>query len=309
MKTTYFKTVLLSVTLFSVVSCKKGESSENSVQNYSATADSSVIVSDSISSAATTLVKDKQFIKTADVNMEVKEVYDATISIEKSLKSLGGFVTSSNLNTQIISEETYNTSDEKAMLVRKFQTENKMQVRVPTENLGEFLTSINDKQLFLHSRNITAEDVTSNMKMAEMEAKRNIKTGENIATIKTGKEKVKLSDINMSEGNDQKIASFETADQIKYSTVDIYLKEPKLRVAEIAVINTKNIDNKFKSSFFYDLKNALAEGCYLIQKKLCEFSIVEPSFKDVVYSGEKSIKNFFNYENKLLGCTGRGVRW
>jgi hypothetical protein len=35
-------------------------------------------------------VKDKQFIKTADVNMEVKDVYNATISIEKSVQELGG---------------------------------------------------------------------------------------------------------------------------------------------------------------------------------------------------------------------------
>jgi hypothetical protein len=53
----------------------------------------SIATSDSVSSVATMKVKDKQFIKTADVNMEVKDVYDATISIEKSVQELGGFVT------------------------------------------------------------------------------------------------------------------------------------------------------------------------------------------------------------------------
>jgi hypothetical protein len=52
-------------------------------------------------------VQDKQFIKTADVNMEVKDVYDATISIEKSVQELGGFVTHSNLKSNVISENTY----------------------------------------------------------------------------------------------------------------------------------------------------------------------------------------------------------
>jgi hypothetical protein len=46
-------------------------------------------------------VKDKQFIKTADVNMEVKDVYNATISIEKSVQELGGFVTNSNLQSNV----------------------------------------------------------------------------------------------------------------------------------------------------------------------------------------------------------------
>lgn len=54
---------------------------------------------------------------------------------------------------------------------------------------------------------------------------------------------------------------------------------------------SKSIENRVSS---------LSNRCYLIQKKLCEFSIVEPNFKEVVYCGEKSIKNFFNYENNLL---------
>ncbi|HMU07381.1 MAG TPA: DUF4349 domain-containing protein, partial [Kaistella sp.] len=205
-------------------------------------------------------------IKTADVNMEVKDVYDATISIEKSLNDLGGFVTSSRLNSQTISEETFNTSNENAILVRKFQTENTMQVRVPSEKLGEFLNLINNKKVFLNSRVILAEDVTSNIKLAKLEEKRNAKTAENIDKLKTNTDKVSMIDDNLSEGNLQKISTYEMSDHLKYSTVDIFIKEPKLRIAEIAVTNTGNIDNKYKFNFFYDVKNAFVEGFYLIQR-------------------------------------------
>ena len=75
-----------------------------------------------------------------------------------------------------------------------------------------------------------------------------------------------MADDNDSESNYQKISSFEMNDHLKYSTVDIYLKEPKLRIAEIAVTNTTNIDNKYKFNFVYDLKNAFVEGFYLIQR-------------------------------------------
>ncbi|MPN21136.1 hypothetical protein SDC9_168515 [bioreactor metagenome] len=141
-----------------------------------------------------------------------------------------------------------------------------MQVRVPTEKLGVFLTLINNRKVFLNSRVILAEDVTSNIKLAELEAKRISKTGENIEKLKTDKDKVKLSDENMGEGNQQKVASFEMTDQLKYSTVDIYIKEPKISIAAIPVTNSKNMDNKYKFNFFYDLKNAFVEGFYLIQK-------------------------------------------
>lgn len=266
MKTTYLKLSLSAVLLLGIYSCKKGEVSSTDLEAYASTDSAAAIVSDSVSSVATMKVKDKQFIKTADVNMEVKDVYEATVSIEKTVQDLGGFVTHSNLQSNIISQDTYNTSDNDAMLIKKYQTENTMQVRVPTEKLGELLVLINDKKLFLNSRAIHAEDVTSNIKYAEMEGKRIKKTGENIAQLNVNKDKVKLDDNNMAEGNLQQLSNMDTTDNIKYSTIDIYIKEPKLRIAEIAVSNTQNIDNKYKFNFIYDAKNAFVEGFYLIQK-------------------------------------------
>jgi hypothetical protein len=266
MKTTYIRLSIATVLLLGIYSCKKGEASATELEAY-ASADSAVVVSsDSISSVATMKVKDKQFIKTADVNMEVKDVYEATISIEKSVQELGGFVTHSNLKSNVVSEDTYNTSNEEAMLVKKYQTENTMQLRVPTEKLGELLTLINSKKLFLNSRSINAEDVTSSIKYAELEGKRIKKTSENIDQLKTNKDKVNLSNDNMSENNQQQLANMDVTDNLKYSTIDIYIKEPKLRIAEIAITNTKSIDDKYKFNFMYSAKSAFVEGYYLIQR-------------------------------------------
>lgn len=275
MKTTYIKLSFAAALLLGIYSCKKGEATV-SKNDSSASAEYAESASDSISSVATMKVKDKQFIKTADVNMEVKDVYDATISIEKSVQELGGFVTQSNLRSNVMSEESYNTSDTEAMLVKKYQTENTMQVRVPTENLGTLLKFINDKKLFLNSRIINAEDVTSSIKYAELEGKRIKKTGENISQLKTNKDKVNMSNDNMSEENQQQLANMDVTDNLKYSTVDIYIKEPQLRVAEIAVTNTKNIDNKYQFSFLYSAKNAFIEGFYMIQRLIVGLIMIWP---------------------------------
>lgn len=266
MKTTYIKLSLAAVLLLGISSCKKGETTVSDYELANSADSASAMVSDSVSTAATMSVKDKQFIKTAEVNMEVKDVYEATISMEKSVQQLGGFVTHSNLHSNVISEDTYAVSNDDAMLVKKYQTENTMQVRVPTEKLGELLTLINDKKLFLNSRIINAEDVTSGIKFAELEGKRIKKTGENISELKTNKDKVKMSDENSSENNQQQLANMDVTDNLKYSTIDIYIKEPKLRMVEIAVTNSKSIDNKYKFNFLYDIKNAFVEGFYLIQK-------------------------------------------
>lgn len=276
MKTTYIRLTIATAILSGIYSCKKGEATTSDYEMSVAADSASINISDSVSSVTTMSVKDKQFIKTANVNMEVKDVYDATISIEKSVQELGGFVTHSDLQSKVISEETYNTSDEDAMLVKKYQTENSMQVRVPTSKLGELLTLINDKKLFLNSRIINAEDVTSNIKYAEMEGKRIKKTSENISELNTTKDKVKMSDENMSEENQQQLANLDVTDNLKYSTIEIYIKEPNLRIAEIAVTNSKNIDNKYKFNFFYDAKNAFVEGFYLIQRILVGLVTIWP---------------------------------
>ena len=266
MKTNLLKIALLTFLIFTIFSCKKTETFGSVADSTEILTESSSYVADSVSSVASLQVKDKQFVKTADVNMEVKDVYETTIALEKTLKNLGGFVTSSRLNSEIVSENTYNISDGNATLIRKFQTQNNMQVQVPTEKLAEFLTLINEQKLFLNSRTILAEDVTANIKIAELEEKRAAKTSQNIAKIANNKDKVILSNENQSEANYQKLASFEMTDNLKYSTVDISIREPKVRVAELAVTNTDNIDNKYKFNFIYDLKNGFVEGFYLIQK-------------------------------------------
>jgi hypothetical protein len=277
MKTTYIRLSIATALLLGIYSCKKTEATAEEYGETSAMSDSAAVAtSDSISSVVTMKVKDKQFIKTADVNMEVKDVYDATISIEKSVQELGGFVTHSNLKSNVISEDTYNTSNEEAMLVKKYQSENTMQVRIPTSRLGELLTIINDKKLFLNSRSINAEDVTSNIKYAELEGKRIKKTGENISQLKTNKDKVQLDDENMSENNQQQFANMDVADNLKYSTVDIYIKEPKIRIAEIAITNTQSIDDKYKFDFIYSVKSAFVEGYYLIQKIVVGLIVIWP---------------------------------
>lgn len=259
-----FKKVAIASIIFAglLSSCKK---SEVGASDAEMTVDSTM-VSDSISMAATQNIKDKRFIKNADVNMEVKDVYETTISIEKHLKQNGGFVTLSNLRNNIVSEDSYDISSEKAMLIKKYNSENSMQVRIPTEKLGNFLEFINQKSLFLNQRTITAEDVTANIKLAKLEEKRIQKTENNIAQLKTDKDKVLLADNNQSEKNQQEISNFSMEDNLKYSTVDIYIKEPKTQIAEIEIANTNNIDNKYQYNFLFEAKNALVDGYYFIQE-------------------------------------------
>ena len=274
---TKFKKLVIATIIFAglLSSCKKYET-VSSANEAEMTVDSAAVVSDSISMAATQELEGKRFIKNADVEMEVKDVYDATIAIEKNLKEIGGFVTNSKMNALISSEETFPISDNEAKLVKKFRQVNTMEVRVPTVKLGEFLDFVNKSNLFLHTRNISAEDVSSNIMMAKLEEKRMQKTEKNIEKIKNNSEKVSLADGNLQEQNIQKLETFNLNDNLKYSTVTLNLSEPSDRISTIAIANTKNIDNQYRYNFFYDVKNAIVEGFYLIQQLIVALFTIWP---------------------------------
>lgn len=266
MNTKFQKLVFSTFILTGLFSCQKSESVYAEYESAAMTADSTTIQKDEVSYAASQQIPDKKFVKTAEVSMEVTDVYEATVHIENALKNLGGFVTQSELQSQVIEAETYNTSDQNAVLLRKFNSYNKMQVRVPSEKLGAFLTSVNDRKLFLNTRIISAEDVTNNAKIAELELKKINKTGEVISQMKTNEKKANLTEENEEKNNTQQIENLNLADSIKYSTVDIYIKEPKVRIAEIAITNTQFYDNKYQVNFFYEAKSSLLNGFYFVQK-------------------------------------------
>lgn len=266
MNTKFQKLVFATFILAGLFSCQKSESVDAEYESAAMTADSTSVQEDEVSYAASQQIPDKKFVKTAEVSMEVKDVYEATVHIENALKNLGGFVTKSELQSQVIEEETYNTSDQNAVLLRKFNSYNKMQVRVPSEKLGAFLTSVNDRKLFLNTRIISAEDVTNNAKIAELELKKINKTGEVISQMKTNEKKANLTEENEEKNKTQQIENLNLANNIKYSTVDIYIKEPKVRIAEIAITNTQFYNNKYQVNFFYEAKSSLLNGLYFVQK-------------------------------------------
>ncbi len=236
------------------------------------------IETEDVSYAATQNLPDRKFVKTAMVDMEVKDVYETTVAIENELKKIGGFITNSSIESEIISDKTYNTSNEDAVLIRKYQTYNRMTVRVPSQLLGEFLHTINQNKLFLNSQIINAEDVTNNAKIAEIQRQNNQKAAQMIDKMKNSGKKVELTKQNLDDDAQQQISQITLNDDLKYSEVSINLKEPKIRIAEIPVTNTQHIESKYQVNFWYDAQDSVISGFYFFQKVCIGLLYIWPLF-------------------------------
>ena len=272
MKSITQKIVFSLVFLVIIASCAKKIEAEGTYEDLDLKSLESEAVADNttapISMAASQEVEGKKFVRKADVNMEVSDVYQATIYIENTLKEMGGFVTLSNYRSEVLEEKVFPQSDEKSMLVREYITKNQMQVRVPTEKLSDFLKQLNDKNIFLRERIITAEDVSTNIKMAELEKQRMAKHKAQLSQQTNTIKNAEAVNENERELIYQKINDLNLADELKYSTVEIYLSEPKSKISQVEIPNTKSLKNKYHGGFGYSIKEAFADGFYGFQQFL-----------------------------------------
>ena len=270
MKSITQKIVFSLVFLVIIASCAKKNEAEGTYLDLDLKESEAAIDSAAVpmSMAASQEVEGKKFVRKADVNMEVSDVYQATIYIENTLKEMGGFVTLSNYRSEVLEEKVFPQSDEKSMLVREYITKNQMQVRVPTEKLSDFLKQLNDKNIFLRERIITAEDVSTNIKMAELEKQRMAKHKAQLSQQANTIKNAEAVNENERELIYQKINDLNLADELKYSTVEIYLSEPKSKISQVEIPNTKSLKNKYHGGFGYSIKEAFADGFYGFQQFL-----------------------------------------
>ncbi|WP_018675490.1 DUF4349 domain-containing protein [Riemerella columbina] len=249
-----------------------------------------------VSMAASQTIEGKEFLKSASVDMEVKNAYDATVYIEHQLKALGGYVTSSHLEAEVLSEKVYETSDKEAVLVKKFRTENRMQVRVPSSELGQFLESVHNKSVFLNTRLIDAKDISIQKKNLALKQTDAQTTQKVINAMKPDEKKVEETKENLTSAREQKIAQMTMQDLVDYSVVDIYIKEPQTRVASIKIENTNTIENQYGSSFWLEAKHALVNGLFMIKMTFVMLLNIWPFIVIAILVGivyRKRKQNFF----------------
>jgi len=271
------KIILVVFSLFILFGCEQYagyESNEYATENEGEPALDSAILNSEIplsSTAATYQDPERKFVRKADLSMEVENVYQSTTRIEKKVAESSGFVTESQLYSRVLSKEVFEINADSAREVKKYSVQNTMTVRIPQQELGNFLHSLGEEMKFLHHRNISAEDVSLNFVMAELEKNRLDKTSEKLDEISKASGKipdkqsvVSSSDEKHSEINFQKISTLKLKDEVAFSTVTLLLAE-KEKISETVVANLKNHDSRYRPGFWYSAGKSVEKGFYFFQ--------------------------------------------
>ncbi|MEI9944783.1 MAG: DUF4349 domain-containing protein [Chitinophagaceae bacterium] len=102
---------------------------------------------------------DKKIIKTASLNLEVKDYKDYYLSLREKVRNLGGY----------IAQEEQNQSD--------YKIENTLSIKVPVDQFDNAVTQLSANIEKLNEKKITSEDVTGEFidTKSRMEAKKHVR--------------------------------------------------------------------------------------------------------------------------------------
>ncbi len=260
--------VLLSASIFS---CKQNENREAAA--VSEIADPSVEDAKMASSSAAVVdpKSDRKFIRTADLRFKVKNVAQSTYSIENTVSKFGGFVTSTELRSNILNTSTTKINNDSLLETTRFYVENTMIVRVPNTMLDTTLKTIARQINYLDFRIIKADDVSLQMLSNQLSQNRNKANQQRVQTAieNRGKKLGETLDAedrlhnSQTESDDARLSNLSMKDQVNFSTLSLQLYQRE----EIKSEKVANPDNEqFRTSLGVRLLDGLKMGWHILEE-------------------------------------------
>jgi Domain of unknown function (DUF4349) len=240
------KYLLLTGIVCTIVSCQK--MNENK-QTQTSEADTPSSNSISSSAAKEKNDPDRKFIRTADIKFKVENVEKSTYNIEDVCNNHGGFVTYTNLTSNVDEHTETNISKDSLLETTLYTVTNNITLRIPNTKLDTTLKDIAKNVDYLDYRIIKADDMrlqilgndftqirnTKNLTRLSNDIEKNTK----VLDQTTQAEEVILSKQEIADN--AKLANLSLNDQIKFSTVNIAIYQ-RQGVKRNVVYNEKNID-------------------------------------------------------------------
>lgn len=256
----------LSISLFGCgrSSEEKMESKAMSDSTYSAFISSSAAVENGKDTT-------RRFIRTADLKFKVKSVIKSTYNIEELTSRQDGFVTYTNLTSNIDNVTTTAVSADSSLETTYYTVTNAITLRVPNTKLDTTLKEISKNIDYLDYRIIKAEDVALQILSNNLTQKRSAKNEERLTNAIDNKGK-KLNETTVAEevllskqeqADNAKISNLSLTDQIKFSTINLSIYQRQTIKREL-ISNDKNID-EYEPSFGRKILEALKYGWVILE--------------------------------------------
>ena len=290
------KIVLTLLALGLVLSCKESASKENAAYAEEATTDSTSVISSS--AAVVDKNSNRKFVRTADVKFKVKNVAKSTYAIEDATTKFGGFVTYTNLQSNIHSEDRTKVSQDSTLVTTKYKVDNNITIRVPNTKMDTVIKTIAKQIHFLDYRIIKADDVSLQMLSNELAQKRSNSSEKRLANAIDSKGK-KLNqvvdaeatlDAKKEQNDASKLQNLSLQDQVNFSTLTLNIYQDE-SIKQEMVANEKSI-NAYRPNIGLQIWDSIKTGWFMLEN-IVSFIVVLWPFVLIGFLG------FFGYKKFL----------
>lgn len=266
-----------------LVSCKQAEKDSAADATSDRTESATDTISlDSSSAAVTPKNSNRKFVRTADIKFKVKNVAQSTTVIEDATTKFGGFVTNTNLQSNITEEEQTKVSPDSTLINTKYTVENNMTIRVPNTQLDTVIKTIAKQIGFLNYLVIKSDDVTLQLLSNTLSQKRSNTTENRIAKDIDTKGK-KLNQIIDAEENlaskkeqndEKKIANLGLQDQVNFSTITLLIYQDKTTKQEM-IANEKSV-NAYRPNIGLQIWDSIKTGWFILEEIISLLIVLWP---------------------------------
>ena len=289
------KIVLTLLALGLVLSCKESASKENAAYAEEATTDSTSVISSS--AAVENKNSNRKFVRTADVKFKVKNVAKSTYAIEDATTKFGGFVTYTNLQSNIHNEDRTKVSQDSTLVTTKYKVDNNITIRVPNTKMDTVIKTIAKQIHFLDYRIIKADDVSLQMLSNELAQKRSNSSEKRLENAIDSKGK-KLNQVVKAEEtleakkeqNDaSKLQNLSLQDQVNFSTLTLNIYQDE-SIKQEMVANEKSI-NAYRPNIGLQIWDSIKTGWFMLEN-IVSFIVVLWPFVLIGFLGFIGYKKF-----------------
>lgn len=266
--------LLLSASFFSCKQNKGREAySEEAAAETVSTKDASMVSS---SVAVVDKNSTRKFIRTADLRFKVKNVAKSTYAIENTVARFGGFVSSTELRSNIINTSTAKKSNDSLVETTRFVVENNMIIRVPNTLLDTTLKTIARQIDYLDYRIIKADDVSLKLLSNDLSQKRNQDNQKRVedAIANRGKKLGETLDAedrlheSQTQSDEAKLSNLSLKDQVNFSTLSLSLYQREEFKKEVIA----NPDSEeYRTSIGVRIMDGLKTGWHILEEIIIFF--------------------------------------
>jgi hypothetical protein len=268
--------ISLALALLAIAySCKDGSSLQTEMSTSEAAAEEATTTDAKEATSSSAAVEPKnskrKVIRTADIKFKVKNVPKSTYAIEDATTKFGGFVTYTNLESNISNTDETKVSQDSTLITTKYTVVNDITIRVPNTRLDTVIKTIAKQIDFLDYRLIKADDVTLQLLSNEMAQNRSKNSEKRIEKAIDNKGK-KLNQIidaedhldDKKEVNDtKKLENLSLKDQVNFSTLSLKIYQNQA-VKQEMIANEKSI-NAYRPNIGLQIWDSLKTGWFMLE--------------------------------------------